>query len=79
MSEHVLEPAAREIAEATAEPPFLFELGPDGARKVLDDVQAPPIDKPDVDERWVTVSAQDTDSSREFADGPSVTAKGTTP
>ena len=58
MSEHVLEPAAQAIADATSKPPFLYELGPDGARKVLDDIQAEPIAKPEVDERWVTVPAE---------------------
>ncbi|GAA3103669.1 alpha/beta hydrolase [Pseudonocardia yunnanensis] len=58
MSKPVLEPAAQEIADATSKPPFLHELGPDGARKVLDDIQAAPIDKPDVDEKWITVPAQ---------------------
>jgi acetyl esterase len=53
----VLEPASQEFVEATANPPFLYDLGPDGARKVLDDVQAAPIDKLPVDERWVTVPA----------------------
>ena len=51
MSEHVLEPAAQAFADATAKPPLLYELGVDGARKLLDDVQAAPIDKPDVDEK----------------------------
>jgi hypothetical protein len=36
----VLEPAAQAFAEATASPPFLPELGPVEARKVLDDVRA---------------------------------------
>jgi acetyl esterase len=58
MSEHILEPAAQEIADATSKPPFLYELGPDGARKVLDDIQAAPVAKPEVDERWVTVPAE---------------------
>jgi acetyl esterase len=58
MNEHVLEPAAQEIADATSKPPFLYELGPDGARKVLDDIQAAPIDKLEVDDRWVTVPAE---------------------
>ncbi|HKA03545.1 MAG TPA: alpha/beta hydrolase [Acidimicrobiales bacterium] len=58
MSDHVLEPAAQELAEATSKPPFIYELGPDGARKVLDDIQAAPIDKPDVDETWATVAAE---------------------
>ncbi|MEU0886201.1 alpha/beta hydrolase [Lentzea sp. NPDC005914] len=58
MTDHVLEPAALDLAVATATPPFLYELGPEGARKVLDDVQAAPIAKLDVDETWVTVPAE---------------------
>jgi acetyl esterase len=57
MTKHILEPAAQEFADATAQPPFLYELGPEGARKVLDDVQSAPIDKAEVDEKWVTVPA----------------------
>ena len=57
MHEHTLEPAAQAFADATSQPPFLYELGPDGARKVLDDLQAAPIAKPDVDETWITVPA----------------------
>ncbi len=57
MSEHVLEPAAQAFADATARPPLLYELGVEGARKLLDDVQAAPVDKPDVDEKWITVPA----------------------
>lgn len=44
MSKRVLEPAAQENADATAKPPFLYELGLDGGRKVLDDLRAAPID-----------------------------------
>ncbi|QEO13850.1 alpha/beta hydrolase [Agromyces intestinalis] len=58
MTEHVLEPAAQAIADATATPPFFAQLTPAEARKVLDDVQAAPVAKPDVDERWVTVPAE---------------------
>ena len=54
----VLEPASQAFVEATAKPPFLYELTPDEARKVLDDVQAAPIDKLPVDERWITVPAE---------------------
>ena len=54
----VLEPASQEFVEATAEPPFLYELTPAEARKVLDDVQAAPIDKLPVEERWITVPAE---------------------
>jgi acetyl esterase/lipase len=57
MNMHFLEPQAQAFAEATAVPPFLYELGPEGARKVLDDVQAGPVDKPAVDEKWVTIPA----------------------
>jgi acetyl esterase/lipase len=57
MSQHFLEAAAQEFADATSKPPFLYELGPDGARKVLDDVQAAPIAKPDVADKWITVPA----------------------
>ncbi|MDA0171435.1 alpha/beta hydrolase [Solirubrobacter taibaiensis] len=53
----VLERAARAFADATANPPYLYELTPDAARKVLDDVQAAPIDKLPVDEHWITVPA----------------------
>ena len=53
----VLEPAAQDLAEATSTPPFLYELGPEAARKVLDDLQAAPVDKLPVDEEWVTVPA----------------------
>src|SRR3954454_16299870 len=53
----VLEPASQAFVEATAAPPFLYELTPDEARKVLDDVHAAPIDKLPVDERWITVAA----------------------
>jgi acetyl esterase len=34
-----LEPAAREFAEATALPPYLFDLGPERGRQVVDQVQ----------------------------------------
>jgi hypothetical protein len=33
----VLQPAAREFAEATANPPHLFDLGPVEGRKVVDE------------------------------------------
>jgi acetyl esterase len=53
----VLEPASQAFVEATANPPYLYELTPDEARKVLDDVQAAPIDKLPVDDEWLTVGA----------------------
>jgi acetyl esterase/lipase len=54
----VLEQASQEFVDATATPPFLYELTPAEARKVLDDVQAAPIDKLDIDDRWLTVPAE---------------------
>jgi acetyl esterase len=54
----VLEPASQDFVEATAKPPFLYELTPADARKVLDDVQAAPIDKLPVKEQWITVPAE---------------------
>ena len=54
----VLEEASQEFVEATAKPPFLYELTPDEARKVLDEVQAAPIDKLPIEDRWITVPAE---------------------
>jgi acetyl esterase len=53
----VLEPSAQAIVDATSTPPFLYELEPAAARKVLDDLQAAPIDKLPVQEEWITVPA----------------------
>ncbi|GAA2208912.1 alpha/beta hydrolase [Nonomuraea monospora] len=55
MSKPVLEPAAQAFADATAEPPYLFQLPPEQGRKAVDEVQSGPVAKPDVDEEWVTV------------------------
>jgi acetyl esterase/lipase len=54
----VLEQASQQFVDATATPPFLYELTPAEARKVLDDVQVAPIDKLDVEDRWITVAAE---------------------
>jgi acetyl esterase len=53
----VLEPAAQELADATSTPPFLYELDYPEARKVLDELQAAPVDKLPIDEEWITVPA----------------------
>jgi len=55
MSDVVLEPAAREFAEATAKPPFLPDLGPVEGRKAVDEVQSGPISKPEVQVDDLTV------------------------
>jgi acetyl esterase len=52
-----LEPASQALVEATAKPPFLYELSPAEARAVLDQLQAAPIDKLPVTDRWTTVPA----------------------
>src|SRR3954465_3011772 len=54
-SNPVLEPAAKEFADATPNPPFLFDLGPDKGREVVDDVQSGEIAAPDVDVTDMTV------------------------
>ena len=54
----VLEPASQAFVEATGKPPFLYQLTPAEARKVLDDVQAAPVDKLPVEDRWVSVPAK---------------------
>ena len=53
----VLEPAAQEFADATSTPPLIYELDYPDARKVLDDVQAGPVEKLPIDEEWITVPA----------------------
>ncbi|TLS47066.1 alpha/beta hydrolase [Streptomyces montanus] len=60
----VLEPAAEAFAEATAKPPYLFDLGPAEGRKVVDEVQSDEIAKPAVDEEWITVSGGPTGQVR---------------
>jgi acetyl esterase len=51
----VLEPAAHEFADATANPPYLFDLGPIKGRKVVDKVQSGEIEKPDVEIQDISV------------------------
>lgn len=54
----VLERAAQRVAEAFSKPPFLYEMAPADARKVLEDAQSAPVSKLPVDEEWITVPAQ---------------------
>jgi acetyl esterase len=54
-SKPVLEPAAQQFADATANPPYLFDLGPEKGREVVDQVQSGDIAKPDVDVSDTTV------------------------
>jgi acetyl esterase len=45
----VLEPAAQDFADATANPPYLFDLGPQKGRETVDEVQSEEIDRPEVE------------------------------
>ncbi|MET8922451.1 alpha/beta hydrolase [Streptomyces sp. NPDC004623] len=61
----VLEPAAAAFAEATANPPYLFELAPAEGRKAVDEVQSGDgVAKPEVDEEWITVEGGPTGDVR---------------
>jgi acetyl esterase len=51
----VLEPAAKQVADTFSKPPFLYEMAPADARKVLADAQSTPVSKLPVDEEWITV------------------------
>ena len=51
----ILEPEARAVADASANPPYLFDLGPTEGRKALDQAQSGPIAKPDVQIEDTTV------------------------
>jgi hypothetical protein len=55
----ILEPAAQQLADATAGSPFLSELGYPAVRKLLDDLQAGPVQNLPVDEEGVTVPGRD--------------------
>ncbi|MCM4085085.1 alpha/beta hydrolase [Paractinoplanes hotanensis] len=60
MSDHptvVLEPAAQRLVEDTADPLFLIDAGPAGARKILEDLQAAPVEKLPITEEWIIVPA----------------------
>ncbi|MFJ8129030.1 alpha/beta hydrolase [Streptomyces hydrogenans] len=52
----VLEPAAQAFADATARPPYLYQIPVAEGRKAVDDVQnGDGVPLPDVDEEWTTV------------------------
>jgi acetyl esterase len=53
-----LEPAAKELAEATDPHPRIYEVPPEEGRKILLDLQSgEDAPRPDVDEEWVDVNA----------------------
>ena len=55
-----LETAAQDFVDATSKPPFLWELPPEEGRKAVDGVQDSPIDKPEVDDEWITIDGSPT-------------------
>jgi acetyl esterase/lipase len=60
----VLEPEAAEFAKATDTPPYLYQLPPEEGRKTVDEVQSGDIEKPAIDEEWITVEGGPTGSVR---------------
>ncbi|RBL98934.1 esterase [Glutamicibacter soli] len=50
-----LEPAAQAFVEATSQPPFLYQLAPEDGRAAVDGVQDDPIEKPEVQEKWMEI------------------------
>ncbi|WP_369244249.1 alpha/beta hydrolase [Streptomyces sp. R41] len=58
LSTPVLEPAAKDLADATSQHPRIYEVPPENGREILDDLQAgKAVAKPAVDEQWVSVDA----------------------
>jgi acetyl esterase len=55
MGSYVLEAPAQGLVEALSNFPPLYEMSPVDARGVVDNVQAAPVPKLDIDESWVTV------------------------
>jgi acetyl esterase len=50
-----MEAAAQDFSDATANPPFLYDLGPEKGREVVNQTQAGAIAKPDVTDEWIKV------------------------
>ncbi|GAB3572529.1 alpha/beta hydrolase [Amycolatopsis endophytica] len=59
-----LEPAAQAFAEATDNPPYLFQLPPEEGRKAVDEVQSSEIAKPDADLEDLTIEGGPTGQVR---------------
>lgn len=52
-----LEPEAQKFVDLTAKPPFIFDLAPEVARKMVDELQSSPLDKPAaaIEDRTISV------------------------
>jgi len=51
----VLDPEAQKFVEATANPPYLYDLGPEKGREAVDKVQSGPVEKPSVNIEDLTI------------------------
>jgi acetyl esterase len=69
----VLEPAARQVVEAFANPPFLYEMAPAEARTILEQAQSNPVSLLPIDEEWITVPARVGDARVRLIKPPGVT------
>lgn len=52
----ILEPEAQKFVEATANPPFLFDLGPEEGRLAVDKTQADEVHNPDADVEDISIA-----------------------
>ncbi|MFI6358317.1 alpha/beta hydrolase [Streptomyces sp. NPDC050743] len=59
-----LEPAAATFVEATANPPYLYDLPTAEGRRAVDEAQSGEIEKPQIDEEWITVPGGPTGNVR---------------
>jgi acetyl esterase len=56
-----LEAAAQDFSDANANPPFLYDLGPEKGREIVNQTQAGAIAKPDVTDEWIKVPGPEGD------------------
>lgn len=61
-SKPVLEPAAQAFVEATADPPYLFQIPPVEGRTAVDGVQSPTVDVPGTEKETLTIPGGPTGS-----------------
>jgi acetyl esterase len=59
-SKVVLEPAAQKFVEDTANPPYLFDLGPEKGRETVDEVQSGEVSKLPVEVEELTIEGETT-------------------
>lgn len=74
----VLEPAAQEVARMTANPPFLFQLGPEKGRAKLAELQSGNTPRPEVDIEDIMVPGGPSGQVPSGSSGPGARDPGTT-